>query len=147
MKKTLSILLILAMALSLCACGKTAVTGAEFCSRMQDLGMEVYPNPELVDGEDIKKAFVGGNDDLTVFFLEVSGEDLAKNAYLNGRDDAPSGSGSSTEINGVHSGFYSRKTKSEGFMVAYVDSTVMIGWSSADQYDALKTVFETMGYK
>ena len=147
MKKSLAILLILAMALSLCACGKTPLTGAEFSSRMQDLGMEVYPYPDLVDGGDIKKAFVGGDGDLTVFFLEVAGEDLAKNAYLNGREEAPAGSGSSTEINGVHSGFYSKKTASQSFMVAYVGSTVMIGWSSADRYDTMKNVFETMGYK
>ena len=147
MKKALAILLILVLALSLCACGKTAITGTEFCSRMTELGLEVYPNPDLVDGENIKKAYVGGNEELAVLYLEVASEDKAQNAFLNSQDDAPSGAGSTTEVNGVHSGFYSKKTSDESYMVAYVDSTVMIGWSPADQHDSLKNVFETMGYK
>ncbi len=147
MKKALAFLLILLLALSLCACGKTAVTGVEFSTRMAELGMEVYPKVDLVDGENVKKAFVGGKADLNVFFFEVASEELAKNGFLNGQDEAPSGVGSTTEINGIHSGFYSKKTNSESFMVAYVGSTMMICWSPASQHDALNTVFETMGYK
>ncbi len=147
MKKTLAILLILAMALSLCACGKTAITGVEFCSRMETLGLEAYPSSDLVDGETITKAYIGGNDDLTVIFWEIVSEEKAKNGFLNSQAEAPSGMGSTSEVNAPHSGFYSKKTSDECFMSAYVGSTMIMGWGSAEQFDTLKNIFKTMGYK
>lgn len=147
MKKSLAILLILALALSLCACGKTPLTGTEFSSRMAELGLEVCPNPELVDRVKVMKAFDGGSDSLYVVFYELADEEVAQTGFLNGQAQAPTDAGSTSQITAAHYGFYSKNTNSESFMVAYVENTLLIGWSDPEDHDALNAVFETMGYK
>ena len=148
MKKALVILLTLAIALSLCACGgKTPITGVEFSSRMAELGLEVCPNPALVDREKVLKAFDGGGDTLYVVFYELADEQTAKTGFQNGQLQAPTDAGPSAQVTEAHAAFYSKETASESFMLAYVGSTMMIGWSTPEQSETLKTVFETMGYK
>lgn len=149
MKKALAILLILAMALSLCACGsKMPISGEEFRARAEGLGMTVERNEIAVNSDDtLLDCYAGRSEDsrFVVRYYELVSEEQAKSDFQSSQ--VLDGAGSTSTIQASHYGFYSKKTGEQVLMLAYVENTLIIGAGDADEADALKDVFKALGYR
>lgn len=150
MKKALALLLLLLMAVSLCGCGKTAISCDAFRTNMKSLGYSVIEVSDTLDKELFRDGAVGSaeDEDPLVHFYELSDDDLARSFFASVKDDyvSEAGPGSTTSVSSSSYEYYSHKT-GEFFLIARVGNTVMFGGSSLEKADALKEIFDTMGYR
>ena len=146
MKKIVSVFLLVALAVSLCACGKTATTCENFVSVMEQAG---YTVEEMTDGPEGSKGYAAYNDDqsFVLYFYEMGQDRYAVNAYNYDRNNFETMSGSSTYVS---AGNYGCATKTSGgmfYMSAFIGSTYLYGECGSDQADTMKDLFKTLGYK
>lgn len=151
MKKALVLLLLVLMTVGLCGCGKTAISCDTFRENMQSMDLQYYTYEEDFDGVNVLDYVVGGTEeeDPIVWFYEMANDDLAKSAFASVVSDWKSESGVKTSSNVTTPSydFFSQKTSTDVFMAARVGSTFMYGGASVQNEDALKAIFDAMGYR
>lgn len=147
MKKVLSILLLLAMILTLCACGHKKTTCKEFVSLMQSKGYAVEQMNDAPEGGEGYKAH-NEDDTFVLYFYETGKEVYAYNAFYNDLDEFESmgGGGSSTRSTSESFGYASRRTGDVFKVSSYIESTYLSGYTTPDQADAMKEIFKELGY-
>ena len=147
MKKTICVLLMLALLAGLCACGRSPADGGQFVSAAEDLGLEA----ERLDSEGmngVRGRWGAHNDDnsFTVFFYETDTALDAQRAFtrMNANLDALSGVTSSVRTNG-----FARISKTVGdayYSYAYCGATYLYGETTKDRAGEMKALFKTLGY-
>ena len=146
MKKTLCIVMLLAMVFALCACGHTATTTDNFISVMESKGFIVEPMEDAPDGGEGYIAYT--NDfDFVVMFYRLTSAEQANNAYQNDVAILDTMGGTSTSVNAGSFGCTTRNADGVFYITSHVDNTYMYGKTSSDQASAMKELFEFFDYK
>lgn len=146
MKKLLCVLLLLALTLSLCACGKTPTTPENFVSVMEGAG---YTVEEMTDGPEGSVGYGASNADqsFVLYFYDMGQNRYAVSAYNYDLNKYETMGGSSTKISAGNYGCITKTVDGMFYMSAFIDDTYLYGTCFADDAATMKDLFKTLGYK
>ncbi len=146
MKKTLCIIMILAMTFALCACGHTAITPDAFASTMREKGYNVDNYEDIPNGGE---GYFAYNDDesFCVSYVRWPSAIYAAQEYQGDLSVFNSLSGSTTTVSSGSFGCATKNSDGIFYISSYVDNTYLFGRTSSDQADAMKDLFKVLGYK
>ena len=147
MKKTLCLILILAVMLALCACGHSAITPEAFASAMEEKGYEVETADDHFSNGGTGYVAADSSGSFNVIFGRWDAEDDAVQQYRIVVNNLDTMGGTSTSVNSGSFGCTTRNYDGAFFIVSHVGNTFMFGQTSSDQADAMKDLFKSLGYK
>jgi len=150
-KKVLALLVVLFLTVSLTGCGKKAITGADFKSKMEAKGYTVTDFTSSVgSAAGAKEALVANNKDtsLIVEFLTFEDEkaviDGVEDLYNSAKDKE--GTKSTTEVN---LGNYNKRTVKVGeeyYVIERVDNTLLYIVSTKNTSKEADEIVKDLGY-
>lgn len=153
MKRTIAVLLLFVMCLSLAACSKKPISAAVFEEKAKEKGAGIardYVDDSHAYKAQIKESVYAKIDGWEAVFYEVSNKETAKkmyNEYVAYLDDSNKSSKSENRKSGTN---FSRFTLNAGgsfYLVAYVDNTYLMIRGSEKDKDAIKSFANQLGYK